>query len=961
MGFNFPVAGIIQPGFNPSVTVPHRSMPISSHTGAAPHQINQLQFNLGVPTTTAQPLTTRFRKPQPIVIEKISEQTQSPHAACHNHIATPNVYPVMPSVSSSLSSDRLALAVHLAKKDVKKVKELETENVLVSQDEETQSRHVTASAKGKGPAGKKFKGKSGKSKSQDGPSHGAVTLREQVHQTVKKQEAAARRQHEMYFYPATREDDGFGSDRERTQANEIRKLRKELHQYMKQMEGLKNERPEVLRNKDKRLKRRRDGEVRLSDDDVDQRQVVRAEEQAARSARMLYVLQRQVREIEDELNKKGRGIKHTKKSQTLSRLAAAHRGAVRALQTFVSHAPLQPKVGHGLPPMYQELSMLIRQLSLLAAQLHIGGEDLSDGLKRMEDEDKKVEGVDHQLKKEETPEMPSAFIQEVADRKPQGTKKLPTPLKPVVTSSPDPTPERDAVLQAGLSALLRAKDTPVQSPVVKPSLQQRPAQLQAVKPVKPAKQALLLPAKLKLKRQRAQQIAKRAQLLQDMDQAHFAKETVSSILKKAPPVEGADKPKTPPRTPTKEGPRTPERVPYQDMAYVSPRTQRRECERQLESPKSPKYARRMLPTDYELVEREVARQRWLDEEAERRIQELEERRREEILRRRHRSPEALLSRRLITETEEVIRSRLQPLLDRAEAIADTEVKRDAKQKKSLQHQLGKLASHTAMNQADILAEKVLDDILEETVLEMQRLEVEDEVEIQADNLQNSSTLENILQRLQNFEKVEEEIRSHWVHVKYADEEKPTENYSAAERRHVRPVKDPKPIVFTRPDGTENHRLQSENTRGVSEQERGGDRKPLKVLEELSETSSFSSLMEPSTEEHSSTLSSISKGPQIRGSPHSRPVAIVARPRVSLTVPEEMRASVVSYRNRFNKYLRDTATHEQGKFDPWGLVNRISEDLLEEVLHEVGNELDHVCDDYAEALYKEEFVSVNADT
>ena len=37
----------------------------------------------------------------------------------------------------------------------------------------------------------------------------------------------------------------------------------------------------------------------------------------------------------------------------------------------------------------------------------------------------------------------------------------------VVTSSPDPTPERDAILQAGLSALLRAKDTPVQTPVVR--------------------------------------------------------------------------------------------------------------------------------------------------------------------------------------------------------------------------------------------------------------------------------------------------------------------------------------------------------------------------------------------------------------------------------------------------------------------------------------------------------------
>ena len=287
VGFNFPMAGVIQQGFNPAVTVPQRSV-LTAQSGAAPHQINQLQFNLGIPRNTTEQLTTRFRKPQPIVIEKINEQTQTPHVVPYNHVTAPSAYLVVQSVSSSLSSDRLALAVHLAKKDVKKVKEIGTENVLVSQEDEAQRRHLTASSKGKGHPGKKTKGKGGKSKSQD------VTLRQRVHATVKKQEAAAKKQHEMYFYPAAREDEGFDSDRERMQANEIRKLRKELHQYMKQMEGLKSERPEVLRNKDKRLKRRRDGEVRLSDEDLDQRQLVRAEEQAARSARMLYVLQRQV-------------------------------------------------------------------------------------------------------------------------------------------------------------------------------------------------------------------------------------------------------------------------------------------------------------------------------------------------------------------------------------------------------------------------------------------------------------------------------------------------------------------------------------------------------------------------------------------------------------------------------------------------------------------------------------------
>ena len=41
--------------------------------------------------------------------------------------------------------------------------------------------------------------------------------------------------------------------------------------------------------------------------------------------------------------------------------------------------------------------------------------------------------------------------------------------------------------------------------------------------------------------------------------------------------------------------------------------------------------------------------------------------------------------------------------------------------------------------------------------------------------------------------------------------------------------------------------------------------------------------------------------------------------------------------------------------------RISEDLLEDTLQEVGNELDHVCDDFAEALYNDEFAYVSSDT
>ena len=285
-----PASNAIYPS---SVTV-SRHLPMTQ-PGAIPLQMNQLKFNLGNTKMTAEQLTSRFRKPQPIVIERISETQPSDISAPYSHATLPASYPVLPSVSSSLSGERLALAVHLAKKDVKKVMKVGAENVLVSPDDGIQHRNVKTSTKGKGSVAKKLKGKSLKSKLQDVLPEDNVTLREKVHHAVKKQEMSAARLHEMHFYPAQREDDRFESDKERTQANEIRKLRKELQQYMIQIEKLKIERPEVLRNKDKRLKRRRDSEVRLSDEEVDHRQVIRAEEQAARSARMLYVLQRQVK------------------------------------------------------------------------------------------------------------------------------------------------------------------------------------------------------------------------------------------------------------------------------------------------------------------------------------------------------------------------------------------------------------------------------------------------------------------------------------------------------------------------------------------------------------------------------------------------------------------------------------------------------------------------------------------
>ena len=49
------------------------------------------------------------------------------------------------------------------------------------------------------------------------------------------------------------------------------------------------------------------------------------------------------------------------------------------------------------------------------------------------------------------------------------------------------------------------------------------------------------------------------------------------------------------------------------------------------------------------------------------------------------------------------------------------------------------------------------------------------------------------------------------------------------------------------------------------------------------------------------------------------VYALEKPTIALCVPSEMRASIAANRSRYERYLRQTATHVQGTFDPWKLV------------------------------------------
>ncbi|XP_028354609.1 protein moonraker isoform X3 [Physeter macrocephalus] len=359
---------------------------------------NQLQFNRNVPTHSSN-LAIRYSCPHGIRIEKLK------HSYNESYHCRDSSFRDGPDLSSSvsfsvISEERLSYAVHLAKRDVKRrqLEEHIKEHHLRSQPQIFQkcghSNHKISDHR--------VERKESKSRE---VCHGS-------HQPSKVEISSSGAK--VYLYtshpgqsdltmpdsPPTR-DPGLqphariGDHKSlcgRKSLLEVQRLQKELSSCIHKIEELT----------------KKDRMEEALDPDEERRIRVRRQEQAVRSARTLYVLQQQshlhlhcfmlnssyigdqgmegepcalvtisnwkpiatlkVKEIQEELDKLSpHKIKHTKKSWAVSRLAAAHRGAIRALQMFVTQ--FTDRVEHPVPTWCKELGSLIRQLSLCSAKL----------------------------------------------------------------------------------------------------------------------------------------------------------------------------------------------------------------------------------------------------------------------------------------------------------------------------------------------------------------------------------------------------------------------------------------------------------------------------------------------------------------------------------------------------------------------------------------------------------------
>ncbi|XP_063810382.1 protein moonraker isoform X2 [Pseudophryne corroboree] len=334
----------------PDLTNAHLAVPQRSHG-----KETQLRFNLDVTTHPAN-LAVQFSNPSPITIEKISapQNKSSENVVAENFLRNS----ISPLSFSAASVQRLNLALQLAKRDMKlkhfgkklelKSKSLpchqgspksKTRNLLNNPEKVKTKPHVKSSIK-----------------------HEVTDSGAWVYVYTPDQN---RINMGVSDSPPTH-DPGPGDSPKKAldpSEQEIKRLQRELHTYMQKIEEL--------------AKKERYGEV--LDPSEEARGRIRQQQRASRSARMLYVLQQQVKEIHEDLEKLSpQKIKHTKKSRTMSRLAAVHRGAIRALQIFITQ--LSERGEQQIPSLYKELGHLIRQLSLCTAKLESGDDPASSSM-----------------------------------------------------------------------------------------------------------------------------------------------------------------------------------------------------------------------------------------------------------------------------------------------------------------------------------------------------------------------------------------------------------------------------------------------------------------------------------------------------------------------------------------------------------------------------------------------------
>lgn len=860
----------------------------------SPGAQNQLLFNLAMPTSIFN-RASRVGPPVPIVIEKLVavRQRQDDVESCSSSLRL-----------SVLSEERLQAAVRLAKKDLQRKRQQDILSLSPSrvsrETSPTQNHQNMTGSLQNTPSFKETQNK-GTPKRQLKSSSSQVLV-----YTPQKLSVAAGKGPDQGQSPPTRDPGLRSSSTQPPLSREINKLQKELATCIQRVEQLaKKER--MLETVEPEEKRRLE---------------IRRQEQAARSARIIYGLQQQVKEIQEDIDKlRSQSTKHTKKSRAVDRLAAAHRGAVRAMQAFITQ--LSDPAENRVPAQCKELGQLIRQLSLCSAKVEVSqGSNLPETTL---DILQKLETLDSALSKqsvrvERSPRLRSssptrersstARAQSISPPPPPPPPLAPPPAPRTRTAKPPPGSRRSAPPKKTLAGRRMGG---------RPQRAARILEQERSKVLKAGIQNLV--------HQREQNQEKRSRtelhitrpasrpVYQDkikgpvVRDVGFQQPTVSSKLRESQfPQRETSVPWIPtsPHSPTKQ--RTVSRRPEPRCLFSPGKTSSSHLtDLQPQDPGQGKSRTQpgAVPGNMQQAHSEAIREAWLDRVTEERLKSLNQLSKEEMERINRLRCEVESPARWAERADLAARERLQPLLDSLQQGGEIRNRKSS----SLRQRLSNQAANEAAVDADVLAEAVLEDLLDDGVQEVvqvvQRERADDAV---AQRLLQEPTLESMLLRMEEMEKDQEEVRRRFATISYSDPllwEK--EDNSRAQRNSdgFRPEL-PQPIRLTKP---------------VQRPSPTGDI----LLQRPVETGIISenSVMD---EEPSDPVPRDPFPNQVRKTGG-----------ILLTVPPSVQNNIHKYRKAHDSYLHLVSHEAVGSFDPWAIAESLAEELMEEALEDVAAE------------------------